>query len=63
MENGKQVTDIYGQLVFSDKVMRERLPKDVYKAVHKTIENGGSKPPKNKNNWWRSPKPEKGKRK
>jgi glutamine synthetase len=40
MENGKQVTDIYGQLVFSDKVMRERLPKDVYKAVHKTIENG-----------------------
>ncbi len=40
MENGKQVTDIYGQLVFGDKVMRERLPKDVYKAVHKTIENG-----------------------
>ncbi|MBR1860792.1 MAG: glutamine synthetase III [Lachnospiraceae bacterium] len=40
MESGKQVTDIYGQLVFNDKVMRERLPKDVYKAVHKTIENG-----------------------
>ena len=40
MENGKQVTDIYGQLVFNDKIMRERLPKDVYKAVHKTIENG-----------------------
>ena len=33
MENGKQVTDIYGQLVFNDKIMRERLPKDVYKAV------------------------------
>ncbi len=40
MENAKQVTEIYGQLVFNDKVMRERLPKDVYKAVHKTIENG-----------------------
>ncbi len=40
MEKGQQVTDIYGQLVFNDRVMRERLPKDVYKAVHKTIENG-----------------------
>nr|MCR4617257.1 glutamine synthetase III [Lachnospiraceae bacterium] len=40
MENAKQVTEIYGELVFNDKVMRERLPKDVYKAVKKTIENG-----------------------
>ena len=34
------VTDIYGSLVFNDKVMRERLPKDIYKVVHKTIMNG-----------------------
>ncbi len=40
MEKGQHITDIYGQLVFNDKVMRERLPKDVYKAVKKTIESG-----------------------
>ena len=34
------VPELYGSLVFSDKVMRERLPKDIYKAVHKTIQNG-----------------------
>ena len=33
-------TDIFGCNVFTDKVMRERLPKDVYKALHKTIEFG-----------------------
>ena len=31
---------IYGSLVFNDKVMRERLPKPVYKSLHKTIEEG-----------------------
>ncbi len=34
------VTEMYGSLVFNDKIMRERLPKDIYKAVHKTIVNG-----------------------
>ncbi len=34
------ISEIYGSLVFSDKIMRERLPKDIYKAVHKTIQNG-----------------------
>ena len=34
------VPELYGSLVFNDKVMRERLPKDIYKAVHKTIQNG-----------------------
>ena len=34
------IPEIYGSLVFNDRVMRERLPKDIYKAVHKTIENG-----------------------
>ena len=32
------VPELYGSLVFNDKVMRE--PKDIYKAVHKTIQNG-----------------------
>ena len=31
---------IYGSLVFNDKVMRERLPKPVYKSLHATIEKG-----------------------
>ena len=34
------IPEIYGSMVFSDKVMRERLPKDVYKAVRKTSKNG-----------------------
>lgn len=33
-------TDIFGCNVFNDKVMRERLPKDVYKSLRKTIEFG-----------------------
>ena len=34
------IPEIYASMVFSDKVMRERLPKDIYKAVHKTSKNG-----------------------
>ena len=34
----KNVPEMYGSLVFNDKVMRAKLPKDVYKALHKTIE-------------------------
>ncbi len=34
------IPEEYGSMVFNDKIMRERLPKDVYKAVHKTIANG-----------------------
>jgi glutamine synthetase len=39
IEAGK-LTEQFGCLVFNDRVMRERLPKDIYKAVHKTIEKG-----------------------
>ena len=39
-KKNQSVTDIFGSLVFNDRVMRERLPKDIYKAVHKTIMNG-----------------------
>ena len=34
-----KVPEMYGSMVFNDKVMRERLPKDVYKAVRKTSRN------------------------
>ena len=40
MENGKRVPSLFGSMVFGDAVMRERLPKDVYKALRSTIENG-----------------------
>ncbi len=40
MEKIISVPEIYGSLVFNDKVMKDRLPKDVYRAVHKTIQNG-----------------------
>ena len=36
----KDIPTLYGSLVFSDKVMSNKLPKDVYKALRKTIENG-----------------------
>ena len=35
----KCIPELYGSLVFNDKVMREKLPKDVYKALKKTIES------------------------
>ena len=31
---------LYGSMIFSDRIMRNKLPKDVYKALRKTIENG-----------------------
>lgn len=34
------VTEFYGSLVFNDKTMRSRLPKDTYKKLKKTIEDG-----------------------
>ena len=40
MIDAASLTEEYGCLVFSDRIMRERLPKDIYKAVHKTIERG-----------------------
>ena len=36
----KSIPELYGSLVFNDRVMKERLPKDVYRAVHQTIKNG-----------------------
>jgi len=40
MDSNVKVPEIYASMVFNDKVMRERLPKDVYKAVRKTSKNG-----------------------
>jgi glutamine synthetase len=34
------ITELFGSLVFGDAVMKERLPKDIYNALKKTIANG-----------------------
>ncbi|GHV34770.1 glutamine synthetase [Clostridia bacterium] len=34
------LTTTYGCMVFNDEVMRARLPKDIYKALHRTIVTG-----------------------
>ena len=36
------VPETFGNLVFNDRVMQERLPKETYKALKKTMENGKS---------------------
>lgn len=36
----KNIPELYGSLVFNDQIMKNKLPKDVYKALRKTIENG-----------------------
>ena len=34
------VNEIFGINVFNDYVMRERLPRETYRALHRTIDNG-----------------------
>ena len=36
----KEIPALYGSLVFNNKVMKQKLPKDMYKSLRKTIENG-----------------------
>ena len=36
----QNIPELFGSLVFNDKVMRSKLPKDMYKALKKTIESG-----------------------
>ena len=36
----KNLPDLFGSMVFNDEVMKTRLPKDIYKALRKTIETG-----------------------
>ena len=39
------VTEMFGKDVFNDAVMRDRLPKSVYKKLKKTIEDGAELDP------------------
>ncbi len=36
----ERIPEIYGKLVFNDRIMRDKLPGDVYKALRKTIKKG-----------------------
>ncbi|MBR0189128.1 MAG: glutamine synthetase III, partial [Clostridia bacterium] len=38
--NGKELPELFGSMVFSDKVMRERLDKESYDAVRRAITDG-----------------------
>ena len=40
MENFERIPDIFASQVFNEDIMRERLPKDVYKSLLNTIANG-----------------------
>jgi len=39
---GNPLTENFGSNVFNDSTMRERLPKETYKALKKTIDEGAS---------------------
>ena len=36
------LSELFGSMVFNDAVMREKLPKDVYKALKRCTEEGTS---------------------
>ena len=36
-----KITDVFGSNVFSESVMRQRLPDDAYREVRHVLENGG----------------------
>ena len=42
MSSNTSVTDVFGSQVFSDRVMREQLPKDTYKKLKRFITEGES---------------------
>ena len=42
------IPEMFGSMVFNDEVMKKRLPSDVYKSLHKTIETGMVRL-----TWWR----------
>ena len=42
MDTAKRVPAYFGSMVFNEKVMQELLPKDIYKALKKTAEQGSA---------------------
>ncbi|MBU4412255.1 MAG: glutamine synthetase III, partial [Proteobacteria bacterium] len=44
-QNLMTVPELFGSNVFNNKTMKERLPKETYKALQKTINTGSALPP------------------
>ena len=38
----KQISDYFGAYVFNDEVMQQRLPKDVYRKLKATMDQGSA---------------------
>ena len=38
--NAKNIPELFGSLVFGDAAMKERLPKEIYQSLHRTIAEG-----------------------
>ena len=38
----KNIPALFGSMVFNDEIMKERLPKETYRALQRTIDNGRS---------------------
>lgn len=47
MSDVLNVSEIFGKNVFNDAVMKDRLPKNVYKKLKKTVEDGAELDPSN----------------
>ena len=41
----KEIPEMFGSMVFGDAVMRQRLPKETYNALNRTIAQGRSLDP------------------
>ena len=41
----QNIPEIYGSLVFNDRIMRSKLPKDMYKALKKCLRHFNSPAP------------------
>ena len=50
-----KVPELFGSMVFNDAVMKERLPKDTYKALKKTMKRGRASGPDQWPTWWPTP--------
>ena len=53
--NRGHIQEYFGMNVFNDEQMKNRLPKTVYKALRKTIEEGSCRWITAWRMWWRPP--------
>ena len=40
MNTNSKVPELFGSMVFNESVMKDRLPKDIFRALKKTIREG-----------------------